>query len=66
MSGILLNPELWNSAGSGGSSSRSGGGSGVGSSGGRVIDQSNARTLNLAKPAPPQGLCLEHVYYEHY
>ena len=60
MADILLNPELWNSVGSG--SSSSGGGSG----GGRLIDQSNARTLNLAKPAPPQGLCLEHVYYEHY
>lgn len=31
-----------------------------------IIETGGLRKLNLARPAPPEGLTLEHVYYDHY
>jgi tRNA pseudouridine38-40 synthase len=31
-----------------------------------LLHEARDRDDNKAKPAPPEGLCLEHVYYDHY
>lgn len=31
-----------------------------------LLHEARDRDDNRAKPAPPEGLCLEHVYYDHY
>jgi tRNA U38,U39,U40 pseudouridine synthase TruA len=31
-----------------------------------LIKTGGKRGLNLARPAPPEGLTLEHVYYDNY
>lgn len=32
----------------------------------QLLAEAPSRIQNPAKSAPPQGLCLEHVYYDHY